>query len=154
MYDQHEEVKNFRTSGQTFDSISVTRRKNREPSIAGYLLQLTERIDHSPEKEDVNNANIYKRYVLVLPRGESTTGLQLEIKGKSDPVDRLLDREVIEIRFFDPSKDNIAVILEKVERKRQYVRVVGLSREENNLSISGPRSNQIVAGRQLLADDQ
>jgi hypothetical protein len=153
IYDQHEEVKHFQTYGQSFDTISIARKKSRERTVAGYLLKLTERIDHSPEKQEITNTSIYKRFILVLPRGTAYTGLKLELTNKTDTVEKLLDKELIQIRFFDPNKEDPNVILEKVERRRQYARIATLTDNENTLNITSPRSNQIVAGRQLLADD-
>ncbi|MDR0283211.1 MAG: hypothetical protein LBI53_08255 [Candidatus Peribacteria bacterium] len=37
---------------------------------------------------------------------------------------------------------------------RKYARITTLRKEEDTLKISAPRSNQIVAGRQILGDDQ
>lgn len=153
IHDQHEEVKNFQIKGQSFDSIAISRRKSREPTVDGYLLKLTERIDHSPEKQEITNKSIYKRFVVILPRGTEYTGLKLELTDITDNIEKLLDKELIQVRFFDPNEEYPNVILEKVERKRQYARIVTLTNNNDTLNITSPWSNQVVAGRQVLADD-
>jgi hypothetical protein len=149
--DYHEEVKNFITQGQTFDSIALSWRKSREEDVEGYLIQLTERIDHSPEKTTAP-----KKYLLVLPRGtELSSTTQLQLPTTTNRLEQLLSNQnVIEVQYFDPNRASISVIIEKVERKRQYARIVTLRNENNSFLISSPRSNQIVAGKQVLGDDQ
>jgi hypothetical protein len=167
--DYHEEVKNFRIQGQSFDEISFAFRQNLEKDVAGYLIKLTNRIDHAPEKEDQNTPNLIEAYVLVLPQRTSLTGLQLsfpylnltkEIAGevqdwrtpefKEETKGRLIN----EIVYYDRTFPLVTVILEQIEREWQYARITTLRNDGGVLKMSAPWSNQIVAGRQILGDDQ
>lgn len=153
IFDEHEEVKNFDVQGQNFDSISLSRRKWYEDDIEGYMIKLTERIDHSPEKQEKENISTTK-YVLILPPDYPIENTKLELIGKTEEISKLLEREVIEIIYVDSSKENYKVAIEKIERKRQYVRIATLKKDSETLLISSPRSNQLVAGRQILGDNQ
>ncbi|MDR2191134.1 MAG: hypothetical protein LBP53_08475 [Candidatus Peribacteria bacterium] len=171
--DYHEEVRNFAVRGQSFDAISLGRRPNREASVAGYLIKLTDRIDYSPEKEDTNK-KLIETYILVLPKGTDTTGMKLttfptqkrlvtnellindEVQNRATPAlkEATKNKLIAEIRYYDPNQSAISVILENIERKRQYARITTLRNENNTLQISAPRSNQVVAGKQILGDDE
>jgi hypothetical protein len=166
--DHHEEVKNFAVKGQNFDAISFGRRQNREQNVAGYLLKLTDRIDYSPEKVDTNN-NLIETYILVLPKDTNLTGMRLsfptpnitrtiidEVQNRTTPErkEATKNRLIGEIRYFDPNQTDISIILENIERKRQYARITTLRNENDTLYVSAPRSNQLVAGKQILGDDQ
>ncbi|MDR2415345.1 MAG: hypothetical protein LBD75_01710, partial [Candidatus Peribacteria bacterium] len=174
IFDYHEEVKNFAVKGQSFDALSFGRRQNWEPNVAGYLIKLTDRIDYSPEKADTKNNRI-ETYILVLPKDTDISGMQLafptkkfkeidshtitdEVQNRTTPElkEATKNRLIGEIRYFDPNQTNINVILENIERKRQYARISTLRNENKNntLYISAPRSNQLVAGKQILGDDQ
>lgn len=59
-----------------------------------------------------------------------------------------------ELILYDPSSPTIRVILEQIERKWQYAKIASLKQERNTLVLASPWSHQLVAGRQLLADDQ
>ncbi|MDR2540443.1 MAG: hypothetical protein LBD11_01325 [Candidatus Peribacteria bacterium] len=166
--DTHEEVKNFAIKGQTFDSISFSRRQSQEPSVDGYLLKLTDRIDYSPEKEDTNK-NLVETYILILPKGTELTGVQLsfptpkltrlitnEIQNRATPTlkEATKNRLIGEIRYFDPNQTTINVIIENIERKWNYAKVATLSETKGILEVNSPRSNQLVAGKQIIGDDQ
>jgi hypothetical protein len=166
--DTHEEVKNFAIRGQTFDSISFSRRPSRETNVDGYLIKLTDRIDYSPEKEDTNK-NLIETYILVLPKGTEITGAQLafptpkltrlitnEIQNRATPAlkEATKNRLIGEIRYFDPNQTSINLIIENIERKRNYARIATLSETKGVLEINSPRSNQLVAGKQIIGDDQ
>jgi hypothetical protein len=167
--DTHEEVKNVAIKGQTFDSISISRRQSRESDIDGYLLKLTDRIDYSPEKEDTKK-NLIETYILVLPKGTSITGMKLvfptpkltrtitdEVQNRTTPQlkEATKNRLIGEIKYFDPNQTTITAILENIERKRDYARVATLKlTASSQLEVNSPRSNQLVAGRQIIGDDQ
>ncbi|MDR0607403.1 MAG: hypothetical protein LBG52_03435 [Candidatus Peribacteria bacterium] len=168
--DTHEEVKNFAIKGQTFDSISISRRQSRESDVDGYLLKLTDRIDYSPEKEDLKK-NLIETYILVLPKGTDITGMKLtfptqkltrlitdEVQNRATPElkEATKNKLIGEIKYFDPNQSTIITTLENIERKRDYTRIatLKLASSTNSLTINSPRSNQLVAGRQIIGDDQ
>lgn len=75
--DVHEGVKNFRMQGQSFDQISFSFKQQWELDAAGYLIKLTHRIDHAPEKQDYHQTKLIASYLLLLPNSRSLEGLQL-----------------------------------------------------------------------------
>jgi len=74
-----------------------------------------------------------------------------------------LTGDIIEIKFYDPAEADINVTLQEIPRTRQYAEIATLTKHQEKLSetqaetlslyeITSTRSNQIVAGRQLIAD--
>ncbi|MDR0283210.1 MAG: hypothetical protein LBI53_08250 [Candidatus Peribacteria bacterium] len=99
--DQHFEVKNFLTQGQTFDNISFGWKKSNESSVYAYLIKLTDRVDYSPEKQDLTDTdNIIKKnkYLLVLPQSSSFSDLKIELptaknSTTTNSIEKFLDRD-------------------------------------------------------------
>lgn len=151
--DQHQEVKNFKVNGQTFDDISLEWKTSREQGVEAYLIKLTERVDHAPEKQEKINTQIPRKYVLVLNKYNTNTGLQIELEGKKQEIEKFIDKEIVEIVYFDPIQENASTSIEKIERKRQYAKIATLSETNNILKVSSPWSNQVVAGKQILGDN-
>lgn len=129
IFDEHEEVKNFDVQGQSFDAISLSWKKGYEANIEGYLIKLTERIDHSPEKQEKANLMTTK-YVLILPSNATIENTKLELIGKTEEISKLLEKELIEIIYRDVSNESYKISIEKIERKWQYARIATL-RQEN-----------------------
>lgn len=168
--DYHEEVKNFAMHGQSFDDISFSFRRNVEDTVAGYLIKFIERVDYAPEKEDQKTPSLISAYVLVLPQNTSLDGLQLSlpslplIKNVEEEVQdwrtpelkkATKDRLIHEVVYYDTTLPSTTVVVQQIERNWQYAKIATLRKDGAGvLKIASPWSHQVVAGRQILADDQ
>ena len=63
---------------------------------------------------------------------------------------------ILTIKYYDPTQKDITLALQEIPRHWQYSQVTTLRNlgtpGEQKYTVSAPWSNQIVAGRQLLAD--
>ena len=168
--DTTSEVKNFETIGQTFDSIQFSRANNasRGEAVSGYVIKYSHDIHTFREKIQTfsffgrNTTDI--KYILVLPNETSyTTGLLSVGDISKKPITKLLTGTVLAVKYYDPSQDIISISVQELPRQRQYAQIATLinnpdglsSSQKDNFSLyipASPRSNQIVAGNQLLGD--
>lgn len=168
-----EEVKNFKIKSQTFDTISFSWSKSQSDKVVGYLLNFENRVDTSMEKS--TNAKLtawrwnttYDEYLLVLPQGYQYEDKKIQLRdGKISPIIEKLkqvkedkankEKEILEIRTFNTNSDTIQAGIENIDREWKYTRITTLIKDETDgyLKIASPRSNQMVAGRQILWDDK
>mgnify|MGYP002853791363 CR=1 FL=1 len=154
--DVDEEVKNWKVKWQSFDVLSFSRDLE---DVDWYLIKLVERIDHSYEKLDFTS-NIPVHYILALPQWTDLDKLyeddvKLEIlNNKNRELKELSWNEVVEIVYYDTYKDKWDITISNVERKWYYARITSLNLRDNTYNIDAPWSNQIVAWRQIVWDDQ
>ena len=153
--DVNEEVKNRKVIGQTYDVLSFSWDLE---AVDGYLIKLVDRIDYSYEKQDFKSKQAY--YVLALPKSASLSWLydswaKLELLKKIDKIENLYDKkDVLQIVYYDANKDLADVTLSNVDRKWYYARIATLNFTWNTYKINSPWSNQIVAWKQIVWDEQ
>lgn len=146
------EVKNWVVQWQTFDNLSLSWQIWNSTGV--YLIKLVERIDYSYEKADYNNSAL-PRYVLALPEWmEIDNEMKIELINKVDSLKNMLWNEIVEVVYYDKNKTITHVRISNVDRKWYYARIAILSDENWTFMINSPWSNQIVAGKQLLWDNQ
>lgn len=172
-----QEVKNFKMVGQSFDAIQMSWTNHTvlwEPAD-GYLIKLNHRIDTYQDKDSnfrfLDDEFLNKRYILILPNQTNYSWATIDFKeryyykgkdaGKArDVLDFLsgwtYSELIYGIKFYQPTQPTISIGLNEIPRNWQYAEIVPLKNTntlENPYYIpQWPWSNQIVAGRQIIAD--
>ena len=154
--DWDEEVKNRKVKWQTYDNLSFSWTLNN--NVDGYLIKLVERIDHSYEKSDFEGSAPVS-YVLALPQWTDLGKLyddkiKLELIKKVGLIEKLLWNELVEIVYYDNTKELANIIISNIDRKWYYWRISTLDLVWDTYNINSPWSNQIVAWKQAVWDDQ
>ena len=157
--DYREEVKNRRISNQNFDVLSFSWKRD---TSDWYLIKLVERVDYSYEKTDYNPSTKQEipHYVLVVPDTVDISevfanNLKLELLNKKAyKIENLSWNELLQILYYNPSKDKISVWISNLDRKWYYARITALDLIDDTYKIRSPWSNQVVAWRQIVGDDQ
>lgn len=166
VHDKHREVKNFRMQWQSFDDISLSWTLNdiMGDTVDGYIVQLNHRVDTHHDKYGplsfISSALIDRAYVLVIPEDtvlDDNDRIILPYGTNPVAINTLLNtEEVVDIMYYDPNEEDISITLVELSRKWKYAQVAALyNRGNENTMIferSSPRSNQIVAGMQLIDD--
>jgi len=165
IYDQEWEVRNFILQGQSFDSLTFQwdNRNVGDTSIA-YILKLNQRIDtfHDDDHQYdfISDADLRKGYILVVPEGQSTQFSVMDLQHEMGltSVESLLTGTIFEIQEYDPTDSVIALSTSEIPRAWQYVQIakIGIDAYQENIprfTKISPWSNQILAGRQVVADD-
>jgi hypothetical protein len=147
------EVKDRKVLWQTYDSLQFS--WHMDENADGYLIKLVERIDDSYEKKDYTVAPT--KYALVLPEWISVDELsgntKLELLRKTGTIKELYWKDLVEIVYYSNYKSDANVMLSNIDRKWYYGRIATLNLENSKYLISSPRSNQIVAWKQIVWDD-
>ena len=154
--DWDEEVKNWKVKWQSFDILTFSWDIK---DVDGYLIKLVDRIDYSYEKVDYTSELWSMRYVLVLPEGTDLSKLyedktKLELLKKTALIKDLLSKDLAEIVYYDVNKPTAKITISNIDRKWYYGRIATLDLVWDTYNINSPRSNQIVAGKQAVWDDQ
>ena len=124
------------------------------------MIKLVEKIDYSYEKVDYTSKSSHvSKYVLVLPKTTSLeetidSEISLELLNKTDKIKNLYWNELVEVVYYDPYKSSISVSISNIDRKRYYARIAALNLSNDRYNIDSPWSNQVVAWRQIVWDDQ
>lgn len=148
IYDDNREIKNFKFLGQTFDTLSFSR-TNRDES-SGFIMRMSNSIDAFLEKTET-----HPNYVLFLPEGTAITQEKLQVENSTFKIQDQLGKNISEILFYNPADSELSFTLQNIPRNRKYLQIAGLKKENEMLYTSNsPRSNQIVWGRQLIADNK
>ena len=160
--DWDEEVKNWKVTWQSFDILSFSWKLS---GADAYLIKLVERIDYSYEKVDYGS-NKRVSYVLALPNGVDVSTLienkvKLELikdkrKNTIDTIEKLNWKDLVQVVYYDSTKDLANVMISGVERKWYYGRISTLDfdSKDNTYYINSPWSNQVVAWKQVLWDSK
>ena len=156
--DWDQEVKNRKVIWQTYDTLSFSWDVE---NVDAYLIKLVERIDHSYEKADYTSISTPVHYVLALPDWISNLDelisdwVKLELLRKTSKIQSLLSwGDLLQVVYYDSHKNIANVALYNVERKWYYARIATLSFSDGKYNINSPWSNQIVAWKQILWDEQ
>lgn len=172
IFDTNSEVKNFKTQGQSFDSLQLTRKNSISlgENISGYVIKLSYKVDNFFEKirtfNFFGNETTPTTYIVLLPTGTPyATGLLSVESINKKPIKALLTGEVWAVKYFDVDQDNVSISINDVPSKWMYAEIASLRQDQSQLSNAqrkslslfvqwSPRSNQIVAGKQILADTE
>ncbi|NOZ44419.1 MAG: hypothetical protein GXP45_04750 [bacterium] len=138
-----------------------------------YVIKFDYRVDNFYDGElsyfDGDAGIKNKKYVLILPNKiKDYTGLYVDFEdGTHGLVDDLMTGSLFQVKFYNPQKTNISVILTDMPRHWLYTKIATLHKKSQLPSflsqifgidktqkdiyvINSPRSNQVVAGRQIL----
>ncbi len=175
------EVKNFETVWQSFDAITFARKNSlyQQDDVAWYLVRLTNRADVFDTQSKVYPFydTFFKKetspikYILVLPQDlewdtewdllwdPTTQKWRIEIPwAMNGLIDSYMTWTILKRESYLQESDAITLWLTNMDRKRYYAQVTSLKNQwtaEDPEYVQGAsRSNQILAGRQLIADDE
>ena len=152
--DVNQEVKNWKVMWQNYDNLLFSWKI--EDWVDAYLIKLVDRIDYSYEKLE---SKVVVPYVLAVPRGTDLQGLyskniKLELLKKTKKIENLYWNDVVQVVYYDNNQNFADVIISNIDRKWYYARISALSLDGDTYSISSPWSNQVVAWKQIIWDDQ
>lgn len=148
LYDDNREIKNFELLGQSFDTLSFSR-KNTDQS-SGFIMRMSKSVDVFLEKTEAS-----PNYVLFLPEGTIITQEKLQVANHTFKIQDQVGKNISEILFYNPSDSELNFILQNIPRNREYLQIAGLKKENEMLyTTNSPRSNQIVWGKQIIADSK
>ena len=152
------EVKNWKVTWQSYDLLSFSWDLS---DADAYLIKLVERIDYSYEKVDYNG-NKRVSYVLALPNWVELSDLlankvRLELikdrkKKDINTIENLYWKDLVQVVYYDSTKDKADIMISDVERKWYYWRISTLDLQWDIYYINSPWSNQVVAWKQILWD--
>jgi hypothetical protein len=152
------EVKNWKVTWQSYDLLSFSWDLS---DADAYLIKLVERIDYSYEKVDYND-NKRVSYVLALPNWVELSDLlankiKLELikdrkKKDINTIENLYWKDLVQVVYYDSTKDKADIMISDVERKWYYWRISTLDLQWDIYYINSPWSNQVVAWKQILWD--
>ncbi len=151
------EVKNWKVTGQSYDILSFSWNLS---DADAYLIKLVERIDYSYEKRDYDRR---VNYILALPNWIELSDLyadkiKLELlndkKDNIKTIENLYWNPLVQVVYYDSQKDTASIIISDVERKWYYGRISTLDLQDDTYYINSPWSNQVVAWKQAVWDDQ
>lgn len=172
IWDTFTEIKNFANVGQSYENLQLSWRNSIaawEP-LSGYIIKISYQVDTFVEK--IKTVNFFGidttpiHYILVLPQDTSyMTGLLSVDTIQKRPIKALLTGDVRSVKYFDPSQQKIDISITEAPSKWLYVQIAALKTDPSQLSKKQqksltlyspwwPRSNQIVVGKQLLADNK
>ncbi len=148
LYDDTREIKNFELLGQSFDTLSFARRNTNQSS--GFIMRMSNSVDAFLEKTEAQ-----PNYVLFLPEGTATTQEKLQVGNSTFKIQDQVGKNISEILFYNPADSELSFTIQNIPRNRKYLQIAGIKKENEMLyTINSPRSNQIVWGRQLIADSK
>ena len=151
------EVKNWKVVWQSYDTLSFSWDLS---DADAYLIKLVERIDYSYEKTDGKRPITY---ILALPNWVELSDLldnkiRLELHNDKlktkNTIESLYGSPLVEVVYYDPTKDTADIILSNVERMWYYGRISTLDLLGDTYYINSPWSNQVVAWKQAVWDDK
>lgn len=166
--DKTKEVKNFKTEGQTFDNLQLSRKNSNMlgEDVDAYIIKVSNKIDDKDTPSSFWDFLIpgeKPKYILVLPKDTDykTALLTINNSYSKKPVNLELEDSILAIEYYDASMDKINVTFKELPRKRLYTSIAALTITQEDLSNkqqerftlykkSSPRSNQTVAGMQNI----
>lgn len=172
IYDTYREVKNFKTEGQSFDTLQMTRKNSMSmgENISWYIIKINYDVENFFQKFKTFNffgtETTPTKYILVLPTDTNyATGLLSIERIYKKAIKALLTGEVWAVKYFDPGDERISISMTDVPSKWMYAQIAPLRQDPSQLTNAQnrtlalftqwwPWSNQIVAGKQVLADVQ
>ena len=152
--DVNEEVKNWKVVWQTYDTLSFSWKVE---DVDAYLIKLVDRIDYSYEKSDYKSASPI--YVLALPEWTDLQDLyskntELELLSDKYKIEDIYGNKLVQVVYYDSQKDVADVVLSNIDRKWYFARIATLNLDKNTYNIDSPWSNQVVAWKQVVWDDE
>lgn len=168
--DKNKEPKNFKTEGQTFDTLKLARQNSKTlgESVDAYIIKVSNKVDDKDTPtsfRDIFWLGEKPKYIVVLPEGSDYTGIMLTVDENmvKKRISSQLGNTILEVAYYNPDQDNITITLNDLPRKWLYTSIAALRDTSTSLTSSqqksvklytktSPRSNQTVAGMQNLWD--
>lgn len=168
--DQNKEAKNFKTEGQTFDNLQLSRENStsRGEIVDGYIIKVSDKID---DKDTPNSFRDFlstrekPKYIIVLPKESDYKKWLITIDENlvKKSINLQLGEKILAVEYYDPAQTKIQVVMKDLPRKWLYTSLATLTINQEDLNANqrnslilykktSPRSNQTVAGMQNLGD--
>lgn len=160
--DQDRSVKNLQVNAQDYDSFTISRtNSNRQQSVSWYLIEINTIPDlyHLKWYGEVPK-NLASRYVLFLPEGADTTQgfLSLENQLPTQSFERLLTGTLLQIVSYNPDSETLHYSFTDIPKSWYYTRIASIAPKWSSqvpiYTLSSPWSHHVVAGQQIIADEQ
>ncbi|WP_213348475.1 FG-GAP repeat domain-containing protein [Candidatus Vampirococcus lugosii] len=146
-------INNFKRSGQTLHNVSFE--WDSYDNADGYLLKFTQRVDLFHEKYDFSSDSFEEKYVLLHPDSDLNE-LNINDKGNlNGNINEIIENnEIVMNRTFKSDSKKLSITLDNnaVDDRWNYIKIIPLNLDGNQLSKSGPRVNQEVGGVQIRSD--
>lgn len=168
--DKNKEPKNFRTEGQTFDTLQLSRKNSKtlgEP-VDGYIIKVSNKVDDRDTPSSFRDflwMGEKPKYIVVLPKDIDYKKWLITVDENlvKKPINLELGENILAVEYYDQEQTKINVTLKDLPRKWLYTNLATLSINQEDLSNgqqkeftlykkTSPRSNQTVAGMQNLGD--
>jgi hypothetical protein len=162
IYNKDLSVKNLRVRSQDYDSFTLSwTASERQQTVDWYLLEINKIPDlyHLKWHNDVST-EMKSRYVLFVPEWKKNIYAYLSIKNQlnTKSLDSLLTGTLLDIVEYNNTNKNINYSFKNISRARYYTRIVSLQAqgdvEKPVYTPSSPWSHHVVAGQQIIADNQ
>lgn len=161
VFDQHLSVKNLQVEAQDYDSFTIEWTSSlRQQNVAGYILEINTIPDayHLKATQQADNQS-KSHYVLFLPEAVASASGYLSLHNQLplQPLSSLLTGTVLDIVPYDPLNQQLSYSFAEIPRAWYYTRVASLlssGGEKPIYSLGSPWSHHVVAGQQLIADNQ
>lgn len=168
--DKNKETKNFRTEGQTFDNLQLSRTNSSTlgESVDGYIIKVSNKIDDKDTPKSFRDflwMGEKPKYIIVLPKDTDYKKWLLTIDENlvKKPINLQLGENILAVEYYNPEQTKIQVTMKDLPRKWLYTNIATLTINQEDLNASqkelfvlykktSPRSNQTVAGMQNLGD--
>ncbi|MCX6825442.1 MAG: VCBS repeat-containing protein [candidate division SR1 bacterium] len=168
--DKNTEVKNFKTDGQSFDTLQLSWKNSKiiGEDVDGYLIKVSNRVDSKDMPSSFRSflgGGEKPKYIVVLPKDTDYKKGLLTIDENllKKPINLQLGQNILAVEYYDEAKDKINVTLKDLPREWLYTSIATLKINQKELSSSqqktlvlykktSSRSNQTVAGMQNLGD--
>ncbi len=153
--DGDQEVKNWKVKWQSYDSFTLSWKTE---EVDAYLIKLVTRVDTSYEKSDRESKRV--SYILAIPEWfeiDENNKLEL-VNTKKYPIKDLMEsNQLVEIVNYDRNKSVVSVMITWPEKRKWYyanIATLKFDEETKVYNVNSPWSNQVVAWKQIVWDDQ
>ena len=147
IFDTYREVKNFKTQGQSFDTLQLAWKNSTTmgENISGYIIKISYQVNNFFEKFRTFNffgtETTPTKYILVLPTDTKyETGLLSVESIQKRPIKSLLTGDVRAVKYFDPTDDKIAITITDVPAKWMYAQIAPLQQDQSQLTNAQRKS--------------
>lgn len=158
IWDEYISVNNFDVVDQDIDSISLSWQSSQDAHIGAYVIKLQNRVDTFYDNFFSDNTE----YVLVMDENldKNTSLFSIEDKlWERFLADHLSNWWIKDLKTADLNVDTVSVELDDIESEWKYMQVAKVERwfqpwdDNETLEKVWPWSSQVVAGKQIWADD-
>jgi len=166
LYTPHYEVKNFDVAAQDFESITYrwTNSNMQNENVDAYLIKINLRADLNHTKQQtkvfLDPDQQLVQYLLMLPDGVETGDAKILVSWELwlAPIEQYMTWDIVKVGRYLPENDILSYAMTEMPRRRYYSEIITLSNiwtdEAPVYFKQSPRSNQVLGGQQIIADEE